>query len=309
MGEKSIDKYIGMKFYKYNDDKELLVYRLIDLNGKARRLNTDKKEYIKIDVDALHDDYIIINPDAYCNMMITNIKDKDNNVPDVYIVVQKANAKDPGMIIRQNYLSESKNSFNIMQDPKIYIGDCITKYNIVGDKKIYDYFDFEEIVHKFYIALYLDDTMGDIFECFPKSEQDKFNKALDDIKALYSKNKMITGVSRSIKDLFKDNLFLHNYRALYNIIQLNFNIDLGEQSHDSNGDIILNNKQHKMLEEALQSVIRIHGILKYDKDIDISKMVNNTHCLVSDKSGIIYFISYSIISNIVDNDIAKAFNI
>ena len=73
------------------------------------------------------------------------------------------------------------------------------------------------------------------------------------------------------------------------------------------GEIILNNKQIKMIEDILRKYITDVHVIKYDKDIDISKIVTNTHLMISDKMGVIYLISYVANGDYpIDNDIESS---
>lgn len=304
---------VGMKIYKFDQNKNLLLYRIINSNGTCISLNSNGAKKIIITEKILKDKYIMLTPDAVCNMFTTSAKVEDKDAEDVFIVVHKSDSisanKDMDMIIRQNMFSKSKNVLNILQSQDIYLGDCVTLSNIQPGETMADIMEFDNMKHKFSINLYLDDTIDDIFKCFPKDEQDEFNKVLDNIRKSYSDIKLIKGISKDIKSLFIDNLFMLNYRALFNIIQVDFVVDLGKQSYNSDGNIILNNKQLAKFENIIQKRVKINTILKYDKDLDISKVVTKTHCLISDKNGIIYFISYSVISDIYDDDIAKAFGL
>ena len=76
---------------------------------------------------------------------------------------------------------------------------------------------------------------------------------------------------------------------------------------DEDGKIILNNKRIKMIEDILRKYITDVHVIKYDKDIDISKIVTNTHLMISDKMGVIYLISYVANGDYpIDNDIESS---
>jgi hypothetical protein len=101
-----------------------------------------------------------------------------------------------------------------------------------------------------------------------------------------------------------------NYRALFNILQVDFPIVIDERSTNHEGNIVLNKKQQKKLEDAIGQYIKVIAVIKYDRDIDIAKIVSYNHIMISDKSGIIYLIAYQKIGDYkVDNDIADALGI
>ena len=97
-----------------------------------------------------------------------------------------------------------------------------------------------------------------------------------------------------------------NYRYIFNITQVEFVVDIGNNKTED-GEIILNNKQIKMIEDILRKYITDVHVIKYDKDIDISKIVTNTHLMISDKMGVIYLISYVANGDYpIDNDIESS---
>ena len=120
---------------------------------------------------------------------------------------------------------------------------------------------------------------------------------------------MIKGYCETLEQLFDENNFMFNYRLLFNIAQVDFPIELDDNT-DNEGIITLNNKQIQRLEEdVLRQYITDVRVLKYDKDIDVSKIVDKTHIMISDETENIYLVSYVVTGSFpVDNDIARAMN-
>ena len=120
---------------------------------------------------------------------------------------------------------------------------------------------------------------------------------------------MLKGYCDSLEELFEENNFMYHYRSLFNITQIDFLIETGNNTSED-GVIQLDEIQIRKIEDLLRNHITDVKVLKYDKDIDISKIVGNTHIMLSDKSENIYLVSYVIVSPYeVDNDILKAMSI
>jgi hypothetical protein len=105
---------------------------------------------------------------------------------------------------------------------------------------------------------------------------------------------MCKGTAVSIRQLWEENDFIGNYKSLFNIVQIEFQIVLGKESYNTDGDIILNPKQKNRLEDMLRRYIANIRVIKYDKDIDISKIVNVQHVVVCDSENKIYLIAYNV---------------
>ena len=135
----------------------------------------------------------------------------------------------------------------------------------------------------------------------------KFNEVLRTIKSNNTQS-MLKGYCETLDQLFEENNFMFNYRMIFNIAQVDFPIEL-DNNTDKDGVITLNSKQISRLEDLLRAYITDVKVLKYDKDIDISKIVSKTHIMISDETENIYLVSYIVKAAYpVDNDIARAMN-
>ena len=113
---------------------------------------------------------------------------------------------------------------------------------------------------------------------------------------------MCKGATESLNQLWEENDFIGNYKSLFNIVQIDFPIVLGKESYNADGDIVLNEKKKQRLEDMLRRYISDIRVIKYDKDIDISKIVNVQHVVVCDETNQIYLIAYSVDGYYTDND-------
>ena len=122
----------------------------------------------------------------------------------------------------------------------------------------------------------------------------------------FAKQPNIKGYSRTLEELMHKNNFIDEVRMSFNIYKIEWKIILDEDSYNVNGDIILNEKQTNALEDMLRKEIADVKIIPYDKDVDISKIVQYEHVMVSDQTNQIYLIAYRKIADYKpDNDIAR----
>ena len=168
--------------------------------------------------------------------------------------------------------------------------------------------EFDKVDFNYTISLYIDDTLDSIFNIIPKRVQKKFDKIL---AKLSSKNSaLISGYCSTLRELFEDNKFIDAYRSIFNINQVDFPIILGKQSYNKDGDIILNSKQIKRIEDLLRKHISDVRVIEYDYDIDIKDIVSYSHILISDETQAIFLIAFNIVDEYpVDNDIEKAMRV
>ena len=305
---------LGEKFQIYIDD-ELRIRRIIKIKNEECFVLKDTKsgETIIISKNDLYDKYVKLTPDAFLNIMITKEESYSNiEDNDVYFCVNRScdlvhGSTIPSLLLRQNIYSIFKNQFATNND--IYVGDCLT---IVNSEKndIEESMTFKEIKKSYSIAMYIDDTVDDIIECISSKFKKEINTLLKKLKDNAMSN--IKGFNDNIESLLEENDFIGNYYSLFNITKIDFPIILGKESYNDEGDIILNDKQHKAVEDLLRKYITNIKVIKYDKDIDISKIVSIDHVMVCDSNNEIFLIAYECTGYYVNEnniDIAKSMGI
>lgn len=296
---------LGTKYQLYVDD-ELIVLRLINIKSENKFVMIDKdKKRISMTKEELSK-CVKLEPDAMLNIMTTTSSD---GLRDVYACVNKIeDLKNgitvPSLILRQDIYSSSKNAFGTVGN-EIYVGECVINN---GDNNIESTFDFKEINDSVSISLYVDDKTEDINNFIIGHNVKKIDEVLRSI-ASNNSNDLVKGYCNSLKELFDYNNFIWYYRNIFNIMQIDFPIELGNNTSED-GIIKLNHKQIDRLEHKLLCSMMDVKVLKYDKDIDVSKIVTNTHVMISDETENIYLISYingGLLN--VDADIERAMSI
>jgi hypothetical protein len=296
---------IGTK-YQIFEGEELKVRRLVkakDDSTYVLKENGVEQKIIVTDKD-LADKYVRLTPDAFLNIMITREPEfEGNDINDVYFCVNRASdiamgIQQPALILRQNIYSKFKNVASALFSD-VYIGECGTVVNS-SKEELMEFMSFESILKQFSVALYLDDSEADILKCIPNKLKKEINATLCEIKSFVPE--MCKGATESIEQLWEENDFIGNYKSIFNITQIDFPIVLGKESYNAEGDIILNEKQKKRLEDVLRRYISNIRVIKYDKDIDISKIVNIQHVVVSDSNNDIYLIAYEVDGYYAEDD-------
>ena len=290
-------KIIGTKYQIY-ENGESKIYRDVGQNSTHYSLLSSDGTKKMVREQELINKYVRIIPDAFMNIMITDTDD----YPDVYVCVNKAsslavNITVPDLILRQSLLYNNDNQ--IFGNNIITFGMCVTTQNTSSD--LSEFMEFKKIEESISIAIYIEDNIDDIFNILDTTKFiNKVNKALINIKTKYGNSiKMfkVEGYVDNLRDLMQDNEFIPRFRELFNVTSLNWEIDLGKESHDKNDNIILNRKQIDALSNILEKEIKPIVVIKYDRDIDISKIISFKHIIVSDLKYNMYLIAYEELSS------------
>lgn len=295
---------IGTK-YQIFEDGILKVRRAV--RAKGEDIYVLKEDGVNsnfiVTAKELSDKYVKLTPDAFLNIMITKEPSYEGlEVNDVYFCVNRscdlvASNNVPSLILRQNIYSRFKNvEFGTFDS--VYVGECATIVNS-SKEDLEGMMQFEEIVKQYSISTYLDDSLKDILACIPNKLKKDINATLLSIKSTIP---IAKGTTETIEQLLEENDFIGNYKSIFNIVQIDFPIILGKESYNKDGDIILNNKQKSRLEDILRRYISNIKVIKYDKDIDISKIVTTQHVVVCDSNNDIYLIAYSVDGYYANNE-------
>lgn len=300
---------LGTKFQTF-ENGESVIRRLIkfksSFGGDEHYVLKEKEEDTNkiVSNSVLCDKYIRIAPDAFLNIMITKEPQVEGNASsDIYFCVNKSSdivdeQKAPSLILRQNYFNRFRN-MGLSIFSNIYIGDCITTMN--GSKEeLTEAMTFTEIDKQLSIALYLDDSLEDILKCIPNKFKKDMNATLALIKSTLPGN--VSGICDTYEQLLEEQDFMGNLMNIFNITKIDFPIIIGNESYNSNGDIILNNKQIKLLQDILKRYISDIIVIKYDKDIDVSQIVSTKHIMVNDSNNEMFLIAYTVAGYYTDEE-------
>ena len=306
----------GFKFQLIEDASK--IYRVTSVDDS--KLTTDGIVYaltnpedsddnVYLTEEEINEQAIRIAPDAFINMMTVWLDDEGKDM-DVYVCANKIgdmvnDSYVPSVILRQNVYSESKNGPYFSNS--IYMGECYAAYNIDNMETNLQY---KQIKEQCSVAFYIGDTQKDILKYTRRKFKKDAQTVLNAIKSKLDKETsgMAAGLSDSLDSLMSDNGFIECLYGVFNIGSVPFKIDLGKVSYDKNGDLFLNPKQIKLLEDYLRRHISNVSVLEYAADIDISKIVTLEHIIVRDKNDKIYLITFTTLSYYAEGneDVIKA---
>lgn len=298
---------IGSKYYKNTDDERIVVrvlnHREETKTCKCWNINTGKNEII--DDETLNSEYIELTPEMKLNAMIT--KDEDGT-KDVYVWVYRLDmiaggSIEPIVMLRANVYSYFKNLSAEGND--VWVGECLNYIDNPEQKSLLDLAEFKDVEEAQTMSLYITDDASDILMCLGKKFVSKTDNVLNEMSNTFAKTPNIKGYVRSLDLLMDVNDFIGEVQMVFNIYRVPWKVVLDEDSYNSDGDIILNDKQKKALEDVLRKHITDIKIIPYDKDVDISKIIQYEHVMISDLSNIIYLIAYKKLSDYpIEDDIA-----
>lgn len=300
--------HYGSKYYTYKREERYAFRPIEEKDGKilVRNVNNKVSSFVWVPETFLSQMTVEVIPDALLNVMITEYQDGKR---DVYVWVFRmdaiaANNLEAALMLRQDTISYLKNEY-LNNTSMVYVGECLTAMNNPTDDKLLNFAEYDKIVMDHSISVYLSDTTKDILELFPKKFLTEVDSTLKELTKFNSTN--VQGYCSTLEELFNTNDFIANFRSIFNIQQVDYNIILGPESYDENGDIVLNSKQKKHLEDMLRKNITNITVIEYDHDIDLKNIVDKKHILLSDKSEKIFLITYDVIGNYpVESDIAEA---
>ena len=296
----------GSKYYKNTDDGRKVI-RVLDHHNnvcKCRDLNTGNLEDFK--PSQLNDEYIELNPEMKVDIMITEDHDR---IKDVYAWVYRtdmiaAGSVDPIVMLRANSYSYFKNITAKGND--IWVGDCLNHIDNPDKKSLIQLAEFEKVIESQAVSFYITDDVDDIVVCLNKKFKARVDSILNEMSDRFAKQSTIKGYSRTLEELMISNNFIAETQMVFNIHRVPWKIILDQDSYDKNGDIVLNEKQLKAIEDILRKNIADVKVISYDKDVDISKIVQYEHFMISDETNTIYLIAYRTVSEYpVDDDIVR----
>ena len=283
-------KLLGSKYQTYIND-ELVVLRIIKIKNENTYVLKDKDNNKVIMTSKELNECILLEPDAFLNIF-SSIDEQD--LKDVYVCVNKsvdlvANKQLPALVIRQCIYNNTKNMAASLQSSNdIYLGDCFLNVEGVNIEEILQFKDINDSIS---LALYIDDSLDDIFDCIGK-EDEKINETLKELKENTNlDNYNVLGICDTLRQLMEDNDFMTNFRYIFNITQVNFPIEI-EDTIIEDGIVKINNKQKELICKIVGYELFNISVIEYDKDIDISKIVSKSHIVIADSNNKIYLISY-----------------
>lgn len=297
---------LGMKYFKYDDDDDLRVYKLIKTDPIVLREIGYEEKTIGFNKESdLTDSYIRLNPDALIIFNMVRIRDLKDVIVTVYRNTEIRNSDTvPYSICRQNITDFFANSL----DPDM--GCCgvnVTKETVPQGVRIEQLTACDGIESTDTIAYYMGDSLKDILGFLSKNrihEYDDilYNLFMDHVEyaskskggkiyiSYASKKQCVDGYCKTLKDLLELNNFMFDLMRGFNIYPMDIDLTNSEKAGYLSIDEI------EILEKLICKNINRNAdtqlIIKYDKDIDLEKIIGD-YLLIYDITNTLYVVTFS----------------
>ena len=272
------DNRVGMKFYRYNANKELEVIRIKRVYSKDKVVVFNDGEPIThtrvMKLDQILSDWTSLVPDATISFNIV----RDQNRDDVMIYAVLADDMRDGIILP--YVVCRTNELNYVSSGKVF-GNTTCRENDIRGKRNYrravmvDGYLKTCIVH-----MYMTDTPAQVLELIPNDNIHRLNATITEFRKKFDRFAEVDPSTAKIHEIL-------NYTGFWTILDSAWKVE--------NIPILINdstiNTLAKFIEDKCTSYIKDLEVVNYDKDIDLTKLPSD-YMLVRDLTGIIYLATF-----------------
>ena len=271
------DIRVGMKFYRYNANKELEVIRIKRVYSKDKVAVFNDGEPIThtrlMKLDQILNDWTSLVPDATISFNI--VKDNRNNNDVMIYAVLVDDMKDGNIL---PYVVCRTNVVNPISSGKLFGNTICRENSIQGSDGYRNAITVKSYVKSCIVHMYMTDTPSRIIELIPNNNVHNLNATIAEFVKKYD------AVSFRARSNFNNIL---NYTGFWTILDYAWKIEnLPIIINDSTIDTLT-----KFIEDKCTSYIKDLEVINYDKDIDLTKLPSD-YMLVRDLEGVIYLATF-----------------
>ena len=271
------DNRVGMKFYRYNADKELEVIRIKRVYSKDKVVVFNDGEPIThtrvMKLDQILNDWTSLVPDATISFNI--VKDIKNNNDVMIYAVLVDDMKDGNIL---PYIVCRTNVVNPISSGKLFGNTVCRENSIQGSDGYRNAITVKSYIKSCIVHMYMTDTPSRIIELIPNNNIHNLNATIVEFVKKYDPEYFMPHSN-----------FNHilNYTGFWTMLDYAWKIEnLPVIINDSTIDILT-----KFIEDKCTSYIKDLEVINYDKDIDLTKLPSE-YMLVRDLEGIIYLATF-----------------
>lgn len=314
-----MDVLLGSKWYRYNEEGKLVVLRVVrhnsDTNVSVITLK-DKLEEIqsldkrKIEVEALEQDYTMLNPDGYVTFNIVTIGEKDaKHIQDIIVTLHRlkdlnSGNKIPYAVCRQNIINTY--STVIMKHSTDWEVGMTMSVETIPEGIDYNIMTACNTCDKVIsVAAYLDDTLDDIIRCIKPKDLHEYDYVLNELYHDHINNipkefreeacryPIHKGYCRYLTQLLSYTDFMYDFERAFGVARIkDISID---NDCITNGNLIdgftINNNTLKIIEKEYGHKFINPIFFLFDKDINIEELSDNV-ALIKDDNHKVYLCNY-----------------
>lgn len=336
---KIMNKYLGYKFYKEQEDGSFTIIRIIKLeeyNDKVVIRNEETGNSKTVTFASLKS-YTPLKPTGvitFSNVKIYSNENKTSYAEDVIVCLYRIIDIEldqnipPYAICRQNINDIFYNLLSNKEEHDI-VGLSISRDNCPTN------FDYrmmaacDEIVNYQMVAIYIDDTLDDILKCvniklFDKSLYNNFKIHMKTKNPMWSeeidknnphKKLSDNGWCRDLKSLLIDNNFITDLNTMRNITEFDFDIsediitvDCKSPDGEPYQKQILSDQCMMYFSYVFKVNMNSTMIIKYDYDIDLADFNHTNYILVRDNTQSLYIVVYTVDGEYIEKDLEDESN-
>jgi hypothetical protein len=272
------DNRVGMKFYRYNANKELEVIRIKRVYSKDKVVVFNDGEPIThtrvMKLDQILNDWTSLVPDATISFNIV----KAGKANDVMVYAVLADDMRDGNILP--YVVCRTNETNYISSGKAYGNTTCRENDIRGKNSYRNAVMVDGYLKTCIVHMYMTDTPAQVLELIPNDNIHRLNATIAEFTETFAP---YTGVDPKTAKIHE----ILNYTGFWTILDSAWKVE--------NIPILINdstiNTLTKFIEDKCTSYIKDLEVVNYDKDIDLTKLPSD-YMLVRDLMGIIYLATF-----------------
>lgn len=301
----NIFKELGSKIYRYDDNNNLELYRIIGFQNnemmKVKNLNTKEISKVYIKSFLQKDGWYKIKPDGIIAFNIVTVG-KDN-IEDIIVALYRTidieNAiKEPYAVCRQNITDLFFNFFKTgSNEDREYVGLSMSRQSCPIDFNFNIMTSCNGITLSIITNIYLEDSLDEILETIHTNPFDQSLNNLMKMHCNFLEKKYnisidtnirndINGYCKNLYTLLELNRFMDDFNSAFNIEVVDCKIEC-----DENGTIDINTKER--LEYMMRKYIDFAAAIEYTRDIDIDR-IKDSYVFLRDINDKLYLVVYTI---------------
>ena len=259
MSEDKIQYSKGTKIYKYNDNDELILGRIIDVKDGSYKVSFERGGPFKgvnkwIPYNEAHNEYVKLSPDGVITFNILN----DGPVKDVAVMVHPMEFEGvspiPFAICRQDTVDIFRMATKATPvEGQVWAGISINKNNCPAECDIRQFMNCEDLDYMVSISAYKDDVIED---WLPMLFVSKFDNVLKTYEKKHHGDNLV-GICTSLKELLEDKGFMYDFHEAMGVIEVPF---------------LINDDTHYLLKDVISQIEHVTVsevyVIDYSRDIN-----------------------------------------
>lgn len=301
-----IYKEIGSKIYRYDDNDNLITYRIIGLQNeqvmKVKNLDTGETKKVNIKEFLEKYDWKKLQSDGIITFALCDVGQENNEIYDVIVALYRRDdineqIIEPWCVCRQNITDVFYNFFKTGAETDIeYVGLCMSKNSCPVDFDYRVMLACNGVKASVTVNIYLEDSLDNILGCFHTNIFDSALSVLMETRKRYLEmisghkllidpnRKDIHGYCKDLKTLLELNNFMMDFDSAFKIMDIDCEVE-----YDENGT--LTRTITSRIEFMMKKKILKTYALEYDRSVDVDRIKMN-YIFLRDPNKKIYLVGY-----------------